>query len=133
MSEASSLAPLLTWLLKYLSASAADSALAYSWCKVCFTAWDATLDAAGERILGYSRWPESLRLLLHALYPAYFVYSSMKRISGPEGAQKKRDVKQWATLLSAACVAVGVLGLQHGKSARQAARRAGGAGRGAGR
>ena len=63
----SPMAPLLSWLLRSALASGADAALAYAWCKVCFIAWDATLDAAGERILGYSRWPEAMRLWLHSL------------------------------------------------------------------
>ena len=105
-------------------ADCSNAALAYAWCKVCFVAWDETLDMAGEKILGYSRWPEPLRLLLHALYPAYFVYSSTRRISGPDGPRKKRDIKQWITLLTAACVAVAVLGLKQGRAQRLIANRA---------
>ena len=97
--------PLAAYLLKVLASQGSDVALAYAWCKVCFTAWDATLDIAGERLLRYSRWPEALRLLLHALYPSYFVYSSMKRISGPEGPSRADATSRWQLLLSAACIA----------------------------
>ena len=99
--------------LRTFVSTASDAALAYAWCKVCFIAWDATLDAAGERILHYSRWPDFLRLLLHALYPSYFVYSSMKRLSGPEGAQPGK-VRHWALLVSVACTLVGIKGLKDG-------------------
>ena len=85
-----------------------DAALAYAWCKVCFTAWDETLDAAGERILRYSRWPSILRALLHAIYPAYFVYASMKKLNGPEESLKQPQ--KWALLLAIACAAAGLVG-----------------------
>lgn len=101
-----------------LVSAAQNVALAYAWCKVCFDAWDATLDAAGEQLLRYSRWPQALRLLLHALYPAYFVYASAKRLSGPEGPRDPAELPRWMMLLSVACTAVGVLGLRHGRTAR---------------
>ena len=64
-----------------------DAALAYAWCKVCFTAWDETLDAAGERILSYSRYRAHFGArFLHAIYPAYFVYASMKKLNGSKRA-----------------------------------------------
>ena len=102
-----------------LAATCSNSALAYAWCKVCFIAWDETLDLAGEKLLRYSRWPEALRLLLHALYPGYFVYASMKRLSGPEGPRDPAEVRKWALLLSLACTAVGLLGLRDGRAARR--------------
>ena len=104
--------------------TASDAALAYAWCKVCFTAWDATLDAAGEKILKYSRWPEALRCALQALYPAYFVYSGMKKLSGPEGPQRPADVRRWTLLLSLVSALVALLGLRAGQSARLKAARA---------
>ena len=112
---------LIAQLGRSLVAQCSDAALAYAWCKVCFSAWDETLNAAGERILRYSRWPSFLRLLLHSLYPAYFVYSGMKRLSGPEGPRQPAEVKRWALLLSVACTAVGVLGLHHGRAERERA------------
>ena len=102
-----------------LATLCSDAALSYAWCKVCFTAWDATLDTAGEQILRYSRWPTWLRSLLHALYPAYFVYSSMKKLSGPEGPKQPAEVQKWALLLSLACAALGLRGLRDGRAARE--------------
>ena len=110
---------LLPYLLKSIASTGSDAALAYAWGKVCFTTWDYTLDAAGERLLGYSRWPEVCRLLLHVLYPAYFVYGSMKRLSGPEGPSRPADVNRWRLLLSAACVAIGILGMRAGQQERR--------------
>ena len=101
--------------------AASNVALAYAWCKVCFDAWDATLDLAGEKLLRYSLWPLALRRLLHALYPAYFVYSSAKRLSGPEGPRDAAAVSRWMLLLSLACAAVGLRGLREGRAARAAA------------
>ena len=46
-----------------LVSTCSQAALAYAWCKVCFTAWDATLEAAGENVLKYSKWPSALRSL----------------------------------------------------------------------
>ena len=100
-----------------LASTVTNVALAYAGCKVCFDAWDATLDLAGEKLLRYSRWPLALRLLLHALYPAYFVYSSAKRLSGPEGPRDPAEVRRWALLLGLACAAVGVRGLRDGRAA----------------
>ena len=105
-----------------LVALCSNSALAYAWCKVCFIAWDATLDAAGEKVLQYSRWPAVLRLLLHALYPSYFVYSSTKRLSGPDGPRDASAVRRWTLILSAASVAVGLLGLRDGGRERNTKR-----------
>ena len=106
-------------LLKSAGSTGSDVALAYAWGKVCFTTWDFALDVAGERLLRYSRWPEALRLLLHALYPSYFVYGSMKRLSGPEGPSRSADSGRWRALLSVACVAVGILGMRAGQKERQ--------------
>ena len=111
---------LLQWAVRELAARVSDAALAYAWCKVCFTAWDATLEAAGEKILAYSRWPASLTRLLHALYPAYFVYSSMKRLSGPEGPAARADVGRWASVLTVACVAAGAQAMRAGEAQRRA-------------
>ena len=111
----------LTESSKLVLSACTDASLAYAWCKVCFVAWDATLDIAGEKLLRYSRWPAALRYLLHALYPAYFVYSSMKRLSGPEGPKSALDVKRWQIVLSAACAAVSLLGMRDGLRARREA------------
>ena len=112
-------ASLSAYLLRLLAGKGTDVALAYAWCKVCFTSWDATLDLAGEKVLGYSRWPEALRLLLHALYPGYFVYSSMKRLSGPEGPSRPSEAIRWQFLLTVACIALGALGTRAGQQARR--------------
>jgi hypothetical protein len=96
----------------------ADLALGYAWGKVCFTSWDATLDHLGERLCRYSRWPEALRLLLHTLYPCYFVYNSMKRLSGPEGPVKPAHSARWRALLAVACVGVSVLAMRAGARER---------------
>ena len=114
---------LVPYVLKSILGIGSDAALAYSWGKVCFTTWDYTLEAAGERLLGYSRWPEALRLLLHSLYPTYFVYGSMKRLSGPEGPSRPTDANRWRGLLAVACVAVGILGMRAGQQQRRAERR----------
>ena len=111
---------LVPYVLKSILGIGSDAALAYSWGKVCFTTWDYTLEAAGERLLGYSRWPEALRLLLHSLYPTYFVYGSMKRLSGPEGPSHPADSNRWRSLLVVACVALGVLGMRAGQQQRGA-------------
>ena len=99
-------------------ATCSDAALAYAWCKVCFTAWDACLDSAGEKILRYSQWPSFLRSLLAAVYPAYFVYSSTKRLSGPDGPSRPTELRRWVLLLSLCCSAAGILGLKHGRALR---------------
>ena len=105
-----------------LVAASSNAALAYAWCKVCFYAWDATLDELGEKLLRYSKWPPSLRLLLHAIYPGYFIYSGMKRLSGPEGPRDRADVRRWTMLMSIACVALGLRGLRDGRAARRTAK-----------
>jgi len=104
-----------------LVAACSDSALAYAWCKVCFYAWDETLLTAGEKVLRYSSWPAALRLLLHALYPTYFVYASAKRLSGPEGPRRPAESRRWLLLLSVASVAVGLLGVRDGRAAQRRA------------
>ena len=104
-----------------LVAACSDSALAYAWCKVCFYAWDETLLTAGEKVLRYSRWPAALRLLLHALYPTYFVYASAKRLSGPEGPRRPVESRRWLLLLGVASVAVGLLGVRDGRAAQRRA------------
>lgn len=100
-----------------LVTASSNVALAYAWSKVCFYAWDATLDEFGEKLLRYSKWPEALRLLLHALYPGYFVYAGMKRLSGPEGPRDPAQVQRWTLLLSIACAALGLRGLRDGRAA----------------
>ena len=85
-----------------------DAALAYAWCKVCFHAWDETLEIAGERLLGYSKWPALLRALLHALYPAYFVYTGAAKLCGPETPAPLRS--RFFALLSLACAAAALRG-----------------------
>ena len=85
---------------------------------MCFDAWDRTLDLAGEQLLRYSKWPHALRLLLHAIYPAYFVYSASKRLNGPEGARAPAELRRWTLLLGLACVAVGIRGVRDGRVTR---------------
>jgi hypothetical protein len=98
-------------------------ALAYAWCKVCFTAWDATLDYAGEQLLGYSRWPPGLRAALQALYPAYFVFTGAQRLRGPDGPARGRDARRFAMLLCVACATAAVLGNRSGARNRANMRR----------
>jgi len=90
-----------------------DVALAFAWGKVCFSTWDTTLEIAGERILRYSRWPSELQHLLTALYPAYFVFSGARMLTGPEAA--KRGGQHYTLLLAAACLAALVLGRRSGR------------------
>ena len=94
------------------------AALAYAWCKVCFSAWDETLEAAGERVLGYSRWPAILRALLHAVYPAYFVYSGAAKLSGVDGLPTDALRSRFLALLSMACAVAAFQGARAGNSAR---------------
>ena len=94
------------------------AALAYAWCKVCFYAWDETLEAVGERVLGYSRWPAVLRALLHALYPAYFVYSGAAKLKGPDGPGSPSTRSGFLALLSVACAAAAIHGQRSGEAAR---------------
>ena len=100
--------------------ASSNAALAYAWMKVCFIAWDAALDELGEKLLRYSKWPEALRLLLAALYPGYFIYSGVKRLSGPEGPRDPADARRWTMLLTIAAVALGLRGLRDGRAARSA-------------
>jgi hypothetical protein len=94
------------------------AALAYAWCKVCFTAWDETLEAAGERVLGYSKWPILLRALLHAIYPAYFVYSGAAKLSGPDSPMTTALRSRFLALLSVACALAAMQGARAGRAAR---------------
>ena len=116
--EARDLLAILKWILQALTSKAAAAAIAYAYCKVCFQAWDVMLDAAGENILGYTRWPANLKRLLHAVYPAYFVYSSIKRLSGPEGPVQATDVNKWKALCTAACIVAGVQASSAGSAVR---------------
>ena len=94
------------------------AALAYAWCKVCFQAWDETLELAGERLLAYSRWPALLRALLHALYPAYFVYSGAAKLSGTDGPPTANARSGFLTLLSVACALAALKGQRAGLASR---------------
>lgn len=98
-----------------------DVALAHAWYSVCASSWDSMLDAAGERILRYSRWPAALRRLLHALYPALFVYKAITKLSGPDGPSAIHERRRWLALVYVACGVVGVLGVRSGTSARASA------------
>ena len=110
-----------TTIISVAATQLSDAALAYAWCKVCFTAWDTTLDLAGERLLQYSKWPALLRALLHALYPAYFVYAGAAKLTGPDGPPRARDARRFALLLGAACAAAALYGSKSGASARRPA------------
>ena len=107
--------------LQLAAGKVSDGALAYAWFSVCSTAWDACLDAFGERLLKYSRWPNLLRALLHALYPAYFVYSGAAKLAGPDGPPKRRDARRCTLLLGIACLAAALIGSANGGKAKRAA------------
>mmetsp|Transcript_39194 Transcript_39194/g.82205 ORF Transcript_39194/g.82205 Transcript_39194/m.82205 type:complete len:108 (+) Transcript_39194:63-386(+) len=69
------------------------------------------------------RTPEWLQSALHALYPAYFVYGSVRRLTGPEGPRAHASSKRAVLLLAAACVLLGVRGARAGERARRLTRR----------
>jgi len=109
---------IMTEMRDVVLAKVQAAALAYAWCKVCFTAWDETLEAAGERVLGYSKWPILLRALLHAIYPAYFVYSGAAKLSGPDSPMTTALRSRFLALLSVACALAAMQGARAGRSAR---------------
>ena len=118
--ERTAQAPMSSGAPHALVQAASDAALSYAWCKVCFVAWDETLEAAGERILRYSHWPESLKALLAALYPAYFVFSGVKRLHGPHGPAQSHAARRFTLVLAVACAVAAHLGRRSGRTARKA-------------
>lgn len=92
----------------------------YAWCRVCFNSWDETL-AHLARLLRYDFWPPELRGLLHAIYPAYFIYSSTFKLMGPEGAPRSADRRRLLLLMASVCALLGSSGVRRGERARQAA------------
>ncbi|KAL3895164.1 MAG: hypothetical protein SGPRY_013590 [Prymnesium sp.] len=92
-------------------------ALLYAWGKVCFSAWDTVLEHLAS-LTAWDAWPPAARMLLHALYPAYFIYASARRITGPEESQAGDRSKYVATLLIAA-MAVALKGRRDGLAARK--------------
>jgi len=101
-----------------LAAYPLDIALAYAWGKVCFSTWDSCLESVA-RLCAWDAWPPALRQLFHALYPAYFVYASAKRLAGPEGPANRSDVPKFVSVLMAAAIAVAIKGARDGAAARR--------------
>ncbi|KAL1503178.1 hypothetical protein AB1Y20_011236 [Prymnesium parvum] len=93
-------------------------ALAYAWGKVCFTSWDTTLEQLAG-LCAWGSWPPALRQLLHAVYPAYFVYASARRLAGPEGPSA-REVARYLVILLAAAALLALKGARDGIAARKA-------------
>ena len=79
-------------VLTALGSKLSCAALTYAWGKVCFSAWDSTLELGGERVLHYSQWPEALRGAFAALYPAYFVFAGAQKL--PPQEQMEREAVQ---------------------------------------
>ena len=101
-----------------LAAYPLECVLAYAWGKVCFSTWDSCL-ASVAKVCAWDNWPPALQQLLHALYPAYFVYASSRRLAGPEGPAQRSDVPKFMSILLAAAVAVAIKGARDGSAARR--------------
>jgi len=101
----------------------ADALQAYGWCRVCFSSWDETL-ARVARLLRYDFWPAELSGLLHAIYPAYFVYSAAAKLTGPGGPSRVADRRRLLLVMWIACTVLGSAGARKGNRLRRAARQA---------
>ena len=93
----------------------ADAVLAYAWGKVCFSTWDDCL-AHGAAAIRWNAWPRWLRDVLHALYPAYFIFSSAKRLTGPEASRASSGT---LALLAAAAALCTLRGAREGTLQRR--------------
>ena len=102
---------LLRLLLLRLLHAAREGSLALAWGKVCFSAWDSCLGGVAG-LVAWEQWPPALRALLHALYPAWFVYSNVRKLNGPGGPARPRD---FSLLLSVACACAAARGLRDGR------------------
>lgn len=94
------------------------TALAYAWGTVCFSSWDDCL-AQVALLSFWDLWPTWLRCVLHALYPAYFVYASSNRLAGPEGPTNPANSRRYLLLCAVACAIAAVRGTSAGKASRQ--------------
>ena len=103
---------------KLVTGVASQVFLAYAWVRVCDSSWNSTLEIA-RQLTGFERWPAWLRQALFAMYPAYFVYSSSKRLAGPDSATIA-DSHRYFLLLSAAAVLLGIRGARAGYAERGA-------------
>ena len=92
------------------------AALSFAWGTVCFSSWDDCLAQVALLSL-WDRWPPWLRSVLHALYPAYFVYATSKRLASPEGPPTRS--RQYLLLCALACALAAVRGTRAGQASRR--------------
>ena len=98
--------------MSLIRAAAYDAVLAYVWGRVCFNAWDDTL-ARLAALTRFESWPPWLCSLLHVLWPAYFVYTSTKRLTGRD-APPQPTRRRAILMLALACIVLGVRGARAG-------------------
>ena len=93
----------------------------YAWGRVCFSAWDEVLERGG-RLLGYDRWAPEARGVLHALYPAFFVFSAASKLTGPNAPTNPRRRQALQALMAAVCLLLSVVGARRGERLRLGSR-----------
>ena len=93
----------------------------YAWGRVCFSAWDEVLERGG-RLLGYDRWAPEARGVIHALYPAFFVFSAASKLTGPNAPSNPRRRQALQALMAAVCLLLSVVGARRGERLRLASR-----------
>ena len=92
-------------------------AMSYAWGVVCFDTWDYCLEHVAALIF-WDKWPQNAKMALFAVYPAYFAFSSGKRISGPDGTKGAGKAERYVMAMVLAMLLAAYKGYSAGRLER---------------